>query len=278
MRVGSVGTKSRASGSAGFTITELLVVMVIIGILAAIIFPVVTKTKETARTGQCLSNLRQLGSSLTIYVDSYDSRFPAAAPWGNPNYWRQSRYGSQKTIQELLKPFVRNGMNADESHLYRAGSVFVCPSDVGIDSKQWVYGCPPDQPVWRYAGCSYEYYASDQTDSEAYDPKNPCVKIVREWTGLSPEVSNAHGYHRIGAPISKVVSPGRKAVLGDMWYWHMGDKAPEYNGTGTWPGRLAYRNTLFADGHAQRVSGQAHVQARLQPLARWHDFCEVPDD
>lgn len=280
MRVGSVGTKSRASGGAGFTIIELLVVMVIVGILAAIIFPVVTKAKESARISQCLSNLRQLGAGLILYTDSYDARFPAAAPWGNPNYWHQSRYGTQKTIQELLKPFVRNGMNADESRLYKSASAFVCPSDVGVPGTQWVYGCSPDAPIWRYAGCSYEYYASNQVEWQTYDPQKPGSKQIRAWTGLSPEVSTVNGYQRIGAPMAKIVSPTRKAVLGDMWYWHMGDKAPDYGSPQpALQGRLAYRNTLFADGHAQRVTGQDHEQARLQPLSPlWHSLSEVPDD
>lgn len=284
MRVGSVGAKTRAPGGAGFTIIELLVVMVIIGILAAIVFPVVLKAKETARIGECLSNLRQLGTGLTLYIDSYDARFPAAAAWGSPDYWRQTRYGSQKTIQELLKPYVRNGMDTqkvdkDGRRLYGISSVFVCPSDVGVPGKRWVNGCPPNVPISRYAGCSYEYYASNQVDWQTYDPKRPGSRQLKSWTGLSPEVNVSDGYQRIGAPLAKIMCPTRKAVLGDMWYWHMGDKAPDYHADDSaLEGRLAYRNTLFADGHAQRVTGQDHEQARLQPLSRWHDMYEVPDD
>ena len=264
----------------GFTLIELLVVMAIVGVLAAIVFPVVTKAKETARTSQCLSNLRQLGSALIVYTDNYNTRFPAAAPWGNPNYWRQSRYGAQMTIQELLKPYVRNGMDADESRKYKKASVFVCPSDTGIACGQWVYGCDPNEPIWHYAGCSYEYYASNQPDIETDDEGKHSAKIYRAWTGLSPEVSTVNGYQRLGAPMGKILVPTRKAVLGDMWYWHMGDKAPTYGSSeAEWPGRLAYRNTLFADGHAERVNGQVHEMARLQPLSPgWHTNTEIPDD
>lgn len=288
MQVGRVGTKSRASGGAGFTITELLVVMVIIGILAAIVFPVVLKAKETARIGQCLSNLCQLGTGLTLYIDSHDARFPAAAPWGSPDFWRQTEYGTQDTIQELLKPYVRNGMNTemvgkDGRRVYRGSSVFVCPSDVGVPGNESVNGCPPNEPIWHYAGCSYEYYASNQVDWQTYDSRKPSSKQLRSWTGLSPEVNTSTRYERIGAPLAKIMSPTRKAVLGDMWYWHMGDKAPEYkaesgSSDSALEGRLAYRNTLFADGHAQRVTGQDHEQARLQPLNRWHNMYEIPDD
>lgn len=288
MRVGSVGTKSRASGGAGFTITELLVVMAIIGILAAIMFPVVVKAKESARVARCLSNLRQLGTGLTMYMDSYDARFPAAASWGSPDYWRQFPFGSQATIQELLSPFVRNQMSAgtkdkDGHRLYRTNSVFVCPSDVGVPGKTTIYGCPPNVPIAKYAGCSYEYYASNQIDWQTYDPDVPATAKIQSWTGLSPEVRVTGNYGRIGAPMSKIMSPTRKAVMGDLWYWHMGDKPPEYGADykadeSALQGRLAYRNTLFADGHAQRVTGQDHELARLQRLtAGWHNMSEVPE-
>lgn len=285
MRVGSVGIKSRASGSAGFTIVELLVVMVVIGILAGILFPVVLKAKETARTSQCLSNLHQLGAGLTLYIDSYDARFPSAAPWGSPDYWHQTRYGSQRTIQELLKPYVRNGMNSTETdsqkhHLYRFRSSFVCPSDIGMSGNQIVYGCPVSKPIWRYAGCSYEYYASNQVDWQIYDPKKPDSKKPKIWTGLSPEVTTRTGYMRLGAPMAKIMFPSRKAVLGDMWYWHLGDKAPDFSsGEAALQGRLAYRNTLFADGHAARVTGERHEQARVQQLSpMWHTMYEIPEE
>ena len=80
MLVGSVGNKKeRETTSAGFTIVELLVVTGIIAILTAILFPVIVKSKESARTTQCVSNMRQLGLGLTMYLNEYSSRFPAAA-------------------------------------------------------------------------------------------------------------------------------------------------------------------------------------------------------
>lgn len=60
-----------------FTLTELLVVIAIIGILAAILIPVVGKARETARNTTCTANLRHAHTWLTLYAQEHKGRFPA---------------------------------------------------------------------------------------------------------------------------------------------------------------------------------------------------------
>jgi prepilin-type N-terminal cleavage/methylation domain-containing protein/prepilin-type processing-associated H-X9-DG protein len=109
--------------SRAFTLIELLVVIAIIAILAAILFPVFSQAREKARQATCLSNMRQLGIALTMYMEDSDglsfffghnsrlSRCYPAAPLGAT---RENRWWNQ------ILPYTRMG-----------GALLVCPSDGG---------------------------------------------------------------------------------------------------------------------------------------------------
>lgn len=60
----------------GFTLIELLVVITILGILAAILFPVFLKVRERARITTCASNLHQIGLAIQMYQEDYNGMFP----------------------------------------------------------------------------------------------------------------------------------------------------------------------------------------------------------
>src|SRR4051812_29791637 len=61
-----------------FTLIELLVVIAIIAILAAILFPVFAQAKQAAKKTQTLSNLKQMGTAVAIYLTDADDNFPMA--------------------------------------------------------------------------------------------------------------------------------------------------------------------------------------------------------
>ena len=80
----SLVTGSLKKAKLAFTLIELLVVIAIISILAAILFPVFAQAKEAAKSTQCLSNMRQLGTGFAVYLGDFDGVYPP--PYGNTDF------------------------------------------------------------------------------------------------------------------------------------------------------------------------------------------------
>ena len=75
-----------------FTLIELLIVIAIIAILAAILFPVFAQAREKARATSCLSNERQLSQAMLMFAQDHDEQFSPGTltcysysyNWGTP--------------------------------------------------------------------------------------------------------------------------------------------------------------------------------------------------
>jgi prepilin-type N-terminal cleavage/methylation domain-containing protein/prepilin-type processing-associated H-X9-DG protein len=67
-----------------FTLIELLVVITIIAILASILFPVFAQAKGSAQNTMDLSNIRQTGISLQLYLNDNDDTFVQVGSWNDP--------------------------------------------------------------------------------------------------------------------------------------------------------------------------------------------------
>ena len=61
-----------------FTLMELLVVLTIIGILAALLLPVLSKARGTAQRATCVNNLHQINAALIMYADDHADSLRAA--------------------------------------------------------------------------------------------------------------------------------------------------------------------------------------------------------
>ena len=87
-----------------FTLIELLVVIAVIAILAALLFPVFARARESARKTGCLSNERQIGTALLIYMQDYDETQPRRQNDAALTSWRKDLRSYLKNAQVFACP------------------------------------------------------------------------------------------------------------------------------------------------------------------------------
>ncbi len=127
--------RANKTGCTGFTLIELLVVIAIIAILAAILFPVYAQAKAQAQRIICLSNLRQIGTSLLMYASEYGDAFPMV------------------TGNSTVIPSPKPNMTGLVAYIDTEYGIFKCPSDIAARPA----GAHPCS--YAFAGVGREYYA-----------------------------------------------------------------------------------------------------------------------
>jgi prepilin-type N-terminal cleavage/methylation domain-containing protein len=138
----------------GFTLIELLVVIAIIAILAAILFPVFAQAREQARMSTCLSNFKQMGLGVMMYVQDWDENYPISRLYGFPGH---SDCG-QKTVtwKDETAPYVKNLQ------------VYKCPSNKHKDQPDETkgndaFGLPVFTISYAYSGSALWSTVSTQS-------------------------------------------------------------------------------------------------------------------
>jgi prepilin-type N-terminal cleavage/methylation domain-containing protein/prepilin-type processing-associated H-X9-DG protein len=122
----------------GFTIVELLVVITIIGILMALLFPAINAGREAARRGQCISNQRQVGQAV-LTATAKKTVFPkhlAYAPGSTTIRWPWV----VRVLPELGKGDIYDVINPSTGPLDVSGrteriDILLCPSDPPVNAS-----------------------------------------------------------------------------------------------------------------------------------------------
>lgn len=134
----------------GFTLLELLVVISIIAILAALLFPVFTRARAKAYQTACLSNLHQLGLANLMYADDWDQKFIVEPTQNNPH------------------PGLCRALYAYTTTRH----IFYCPSAGACEdyAQSPDYCGPPESIIdtddnWAAGYISYRYFCFEATDA-----------------------------------------------------------------------------------------------------------------
>lgn len=245
----------------GFTLIELLVVIAIIAILAAILFPVFAQAREKARGITCLSNLKQVGTGLAMYVQDNDEKYPMDQYFANANftdqhYWHDSIY-----------PYIKNGdrsSNGTTMVTTGSGGVFHCPSFPDNQSAQ--YGIndaisTDGVASWSPAG----YVAVTTSEASIVKPADAIVVVEKgrndtNW-GFASFDAGEWSWTDYVAPVNGEATHDGPHYDLDQTKHHDCDYTNS-DGGGTWDGcnlfpryrHTGTTNVVFCDGHAKAMT------------------------
>lgn len=246
-----------------FTLIELLVVIAIIAVLAAILFPVFAQARVTAKTANCVSNLRQLGTGLHLYHQDYDDRFPFAIDFSDEILdWSGWAGIYPEVVANITRLKAQKDPIDGDVHGGRVDHVM---RSYTTDETLW--RCPADT---GFGGVGYAAYTGPYILVNK-PPYVPVWQQSRNHNGHSKWGGTSYFYRTELAwaqkPVNRLYKPSNVNVFMDAsHYWHNRlHRRPIYS-TGSVNKDMADAekgsySILFADGHAANLSWQEYVDA-----------------
>jgi prepilin-type N-terminal cleavage/methylation domain-containing protein/prepilin-type processing-associated H-X9-DG protein len=196
----------------GFTLLEMLVVVAIIALLAALLLPGLNRSKNRARQAACLNNLRQINLAVHMYADDSSDAFPPST---------NQPPASFTAYTQLLKNYV--GLTGASPQ--RAG-LFACPADT------FYYQMDRDYTWQSMHSQSLYYYSSYGFNGGNFVTRPPTPR----WPGIA------------GRKLTSIVHPVRTVLVMELpallpYSWH--------EPTGKAHSNNAKAMVSFVDGHVR---------------------------
>jgi prepilin-type N-terminal cleavage/methylation domain-containing protein len=224
----------------GFTLIELLVVIAIIAILAAILFPVFAQARDKARGSACLSNMKQIGTGVYMYLQDYDETYPLNRfdMVGVCCNCKPSGY----TWKEAINPYVKNI------------GIWVCPSAKYAKIDPCCTGSLTIPTSYGTNGSLFDisgYHKSSSSDIVWGGGAGAILKRARKLADINRPAESLWVIEQDGKTWAPCPDNGDWTIP-----------------TGGGPDRHACGNTwIFCDGHAK----WSKLVSTLAPWDAWND-------
>jgi len=240
------GRVTGAGGGCAFTLIELLVVIAIIGILAALLLPALGRAKRRAQAVACVSNMKQIGAALHMWVDDNRGWLPPGGRSATGLFVGQTaQYDANKRAMLVFYLATLLGEPAPDA-VSRSAKVFQCPGN-RYESASVAAGLKPKT--------FYGLIAKDQLGLPWMPYGYPADEVT--WNE--------------GQPPHRMSELNRFGGLSRLWTLvDVDQRAPGYpkwrDTTPRAPAHGESRNYLFFDGHVanHRVTGDGGYSAPFQ--------------
>lgn len=217
--------KNRVAPQHGFTLVELLTVLAIVGILAAVLLPVLSGMKNRASSAQCASQIRQIGSAFQMYLQDHDNMLPTS---------------------HLGTPFSGQGpyYNRDPR---RIQTLFGSYMDI------------PESDTWSTSEANMTYDATLAWSAWESSRRGPGPSLIGNWP-VKLTTSDTYAsqppwgksYLLIEQPSKAPMYMEADAVLVPSAGWSKFLPEEPIHGN--------YRNTVFFDGHVEQIDVTADLR------------------
>jgi prepilin-type N-terminal cleavage/methylation domain-containing protein/prepilin-type processing-associated H-X9-DG protein len=214
----------------GFTIIELLVVLAVVGVLAALLMPALQSAKERARAASCASNLRQL-------LIAYEQYRIANAGWAP---WSEQWFDCARAVRPYYGQLYQYADNAE---------LFWCPA--ADPATQW----NPDEPLYYDVMVSYGANSWGWGDEDVQGCLSVVVGLAWTYTDLN-DIANG----------AELIVFGDSTPNGS---WDASvDPSPLDPLERPSDRHLGRCNIVFLDAHAERLTN-AYLLDRGEPSRLW---------
>jgi prepilin-type N-terminal cleavage/methylation domain-containing protein/prepilin-type processing-associated H-X9-DG protein len=251
-------SRHNTSSHRGFTLVELLVVIGIIALLVAILLPVLSKAKDAANRAACLSNLRQIGIAMLMYVNDNKGKWPAGSTF--------KRSGESRGLWQFTPPYGHHGADwvfyqktrrLEESRIgpyignkgkEAIRKVLVCPAAEVLERTLGGNADPADGMYWPSYSMNImihnAYYSSSASERTGLKVRNPADKIMLTEEQNPNDGSFAPGSIWTADALTRRHGKSNRTILGHAGVW------------------ATYANACFFDGHAAPVTQEQAAKRR----------------